>query len=197
MCGRYQFSAAENDDLRQIVRSVQKRCGQDELNFRIIDGDVAPSCSAPVLISRGDKVVGDLQKWGLPGRNGHLIINARAESVTQKAMFRRSIAGRRCVIPATAFYEWDSSHRPYLFTVPGSPLWLAGIYDCVEDVNCFVILTTAPNASVSKIHDRMPLTLLRDEIRPWLTDPEAALALLARAPAPLHCQAQDGQLTFE
>ena len=35
MCGRYQFSAAESDDLRQIVRSVQKRCGQDELNFRI------------------------------------------------------------------------------------------------------------------------------------------------------------------
>ena len=86
MCGRYQFSAAESDDLRQIVRSVQKRCGQDELNFRIIDGDVAPSCSAPVLISRGDKVVGDLQKWGMPGRNGHLIINARAETVTQKGM---------------------------------------------------------------------------------------------------------------
>nr|WP_275532626.1 SOS response-associated peptidase family protein [Gemmiger sp. An194] len=79
----------------------------------------------------------------------------------------------------------------------GSPLWLAGIYDCVDDVKCFVILTTAPNASVSKIHDRMPLTLLRDEIRPWLTDPEAALALLARVPAPLYCQAQDGQLTFE
>ena len=69
MCGRYQFSAAESDDLRQIVRSIQKRCGQDELNFRIIDGDVAPSCSAPVLISRGDKVVGDLQK--LYGENGY------------------------------------------------------------------------------------------------------------------------------
>ena len=68
MCGRYQFSAAGNDDLRQIVRSVQKRCGQDELNFRIIDGDVAPSCSAPVLISRGDKVVGDLSEGYVPAQ---------------------------------------------------------------------------------------------------------------------------------
>ena len=193
MCGRYQFSAAENDDLKRIVRSIQR---QNELNFRIADGDIAPSCCAPVLISRGNKIVADLQKWGLPGPNGRLIINARAETVTQKGLFRRSIAARRCVIPATAFYEWDSTHQPYLFTVPDGPVWLAGVYDCVEDVTCFVILTTAPNASVSRIHDRMPLTLLRDEIRPWLTDSEAALSLLASTPALLTCEAQNGQLSF-
>lgn len=193
MCGRYQFSAAENDDLRRIVRDVQRRCN-NELNFRIIDGDVAPSCRAPVLIARNNRVIGDLQTWGLRGPGGKLIINARAETVTQKSMFRRSIAARRCVIPATAFYEWDTAHRPYLFSLPNSPVWLAGIYDCIEGTNCFVILTTAPNASVAPVHDRMPLTLLREQIRPWLIDAEAALALLTCRPQSLNCRAKDGQI---
>lgn len=61
----------------------------------------------------------------------------------------------------------------------------------------FVILTTAPNASVSPIHDRMPLMLARGDIRPWLTDPEAALALLAATPPLLERQAQDGQMGME
>ena len=196
MCGRYQFSAADNDDLRRIVKDVQRRCGQNELNFRIIDGDVCPASTAPVLISKENRVIGDLQKWGIPGPKGRLIINARAETVTQKTMFRRSIAVRRCVVPATAFYEWDVAHHPYLFSLPDSPVWLAGVYDCVEGANCFVILTTAPNASVAPVHDRMPLTLLREQIRPWLTDAEAALALLGSIPQALICSAKDGQIAF-
>ena len=147
-----------------------------------------------MLVSRGGKVVGELQTWGLPGPSGRLIINARAETVTQKSLFRRSIAARRCVVPATAFYERDAARRAYTFSLPDSPLWLAGIYDNVDGEDRFVILTTAPNASVSPIHDRMPLTLARSDIRPWLTDPAAALALLATTPPLLERQAQDGQL---
>ena len=150
-----------------------------------------------MLVSRGGKVVSELQTWGLPGPNGRLIINARAETVTQKSLFRRSIAARRCVVPATAFYERDAARRAYTFSLPDSPLWLAGIYDNVDGEDRFVILTTAPNASVSPIHDRMPLTLARSDIRPWLTDPEAALALLAATPPLLERQAQDGQMGME
>ena len=84
---------------------AQRRSEGNELNFPMT-GDICPSQVAPVLFSRGEKIVGEFQQWGLPGFRGwHQIINARAETVTGKPMFRRSIAFQRCVIPATGFYE--------------------------------------------------------------------------------------------
>ena len=196
MCGRYQFSVGRSEDLLRIARDTQRLSGEGA-QPPLPDGDVCPAQRAPVLVCRGGKVMSELQTWGLPGPNGRLIINARAETVTQKSLFRRSIAARRCVVPATAFYERDAARRAYTFSLPHSPLWLAGIYDNVDGENRFVILTTAPNASVSPIHDRMPLTLERSDIRTWLTDPAAALVLLAATSPLLERQAQDGQMGME
>ena len=115
MCGRYQFSADEYKEIRQIVRDAQRRSEGNELNFPMA-GDICPSQVAPVLVSRGEKIVGEFQQWGLPGFRGRQqIINARAETVTEKPMFRRSVAFQRCVIPATGFYEWDSAKHKYFF----------------------------------------------------------------------------------
>ena len=102
MCGRYQFSARQSADLLRIAQDVQRRSGEGA-QLPLPDGDVRPAQRAPVLVCRGGKVVSELQTWGLPGPSGRLIINARAETVTQKSLFRRSIAARRCVVPATAF----------------------------------------------------------------------------------------------
>ena len=63
-------------------------------------------------------------------------------------------------------------------------------------VNCYVVLTTAPNASVQGIHDRMPLILSHEQVRPWLTDPQAALTLLTILPPALQKTCEDGQLSF-
>ena len=105
MCGRYQFSADEYKEIRQIVRDAQRRSEGNERNFPMA-GDICPSQVAPVLVSRREKIVGEFQQWGLPGFRGRQqIINARAETVTEKPMFRRSIAFQRCVIPTTGFYE--------------------------------------------------------------------------------------------
>ena len=119
MCGRYQFSADEYKEIRQIVRDAQRRSKENELNFPMA-GDICPSQVAPVLVSRGEKIVGEFQQWGLPGFRGRQqIINARAETVTEKPMFRRSIAFQRCVIPATGFYEWDAAKHKYFFKCRG------------------------------------------------------------------------------
>ena len=193
MCGRYQFSAEGCRELQQIVQDIRRRAGEADTPPPV-GGDVCPSALAPVLVARGEKILGTLQTWGLPGPRGGLIINARAETVTQKPMFRRSIAAQRCVIPASSFYEWDAARHKYQFALPGSPLYLAGIYNNVDGRDRFVILTTAPNASVQNIHDRMPLLLSRADIRPWLTDPGAALALLAATPPLLETNSCDGQL---
>ena len=86
---------------------------------------------------------------------------------------------------------------------------MAGIYDNISGVNCFIILTTAPNDSVAPIHDRMPLLLSYEQVRPWLVDAGAALELLcsrAALPAPSRLRSSpplllrtscDGQLGFD
>lgn len=149
MCGRYQFTEPQNADLRRILQDVRRRCGDRAQDFRF--GDVMPTAAAPVLIANGGKVVADLQTWGIPGWKGGLMINARAETVCEKPMFRRSLAAQRCVIPATSFYEWDAARHKYQFALPGEPLYLAGLYDNVDGANRFVILTTTPNASMHGI----------------------------------------------
>lgn len=207
MCGRYQFSLQQYDDLAQILADAQRRSRQlSELNFAMADpittpahgaaADIAPTNVAPVMIASGNRVVGEFQKWGIPNFQGKLVINARAETVAEKPMFRRSIAAQRCVVPASAYYEWDAGKRKYRFTLPDQPLYFAGIYDVVNSMNCFVILTTAPNSSVESIHDRMPLILRRDQVRPWLTDATAALELLAGCPPLLQKECCELQLSF-
>ena len=197
MCGRYQFSTGEYKEFQQIVRDAQRRSsGQhNELNFPMA-GDIAPTDEAPVLVASGSKVVAEFQRWGIPGCRGGLMINARAETVCEKPMFRRSIAAQRCVVPATGYYEWDKEKHKYFFQIPGKPLYLAGIFDNVEGVNCFVVLTTKPNTTVHDIHDRMPLLLSSEQIRPWLTSAQDALQLLTIVPPALVKTCEDGQLTF-
>ena len=197
MCGRYQFSTGEYKEFQQIVRDAQRRSsGQhNELNFPMA-GDIAPTDEAPVLVASGSKVVAEFQRWGIPGWRGGLMINARAETVCEKPMFRRSIAAQRCVVPATGYYEWDKEKHKYFFQIPGKPLYLAGIFDNVEGVNCFVVLTTKPNTTVHDIHDRMPLLLSSEQIRPWLTSAQDALQLLTIVPPALVKTCDDGQLTF-
>ena len=174
MCGRYQFSADEYKEIRQIVRDAQRRSEGNELNFPMA-GDICPSQVALVLVSRGEKIVGEFQQWGLPGFCGR----------------------QRCVIPATGFYEWDSANHKYFFQMPGQPIYLAGIYDNISGVNCFIILTTEPNDSVAPIHDRMPLLLSHEQVRPWLVDAGAALELLCSRPPLLLRTSCDGQLGFD
>ena len=197
MCGRYLFSTQEYKEFRQIVRDAQRRSrGQhNELNFPMAV-DIAPTNEAPVLVASGDKVVAEFQRWGIPGWRGGLMINARAETVCEKPMFRRSMAAQRCVIPASGYYEWDAGKHKYFFQLPGKPIYLAGIYDNIEGVNCFMVLTTAPNETVKDIHDRMPLILTHEQVRPWLTDSQAALQLLTISPPALQRSSEDGQLRF-
>lgn len=196
MCGRYLFSTQEYKEFQQIVRDAQRRSnGQhNELNFPA--GDIAPTNEAPVLISSGNKMVSEFQRWGIPSWRGGLMINARAETVCVKPMFRRSMAAQRCVIPASGYYEWDAGRHKYFFQLPGKPIYLAGVYDNCEGTNCFVILTTAPNEVVKDIHDRMPLILNHDQVRPWLTDAQSALSLLTIVPPALQRSSEDGQLSF-
>lgn len=197
MCGRYRFSTDRYRELQQIVSAALRGEGRhgEELCTPVA-GDIASAARAPVMLARGQKVTARFQQWGIPGKNGGLVINARAETVCEKPMFRNSMAGRRCVIPASGYYEWDAARHKYFFQLPDKPLYMAGIYDNVDGQDRFVVLTTAPNNTVRDIHDRMPLILTHDQVRPWLTDTQAALALLDRVPPALRRECEDGQMSL-
>jgi putative SOS response-associated peptidase YedK len=105
-------------------------------------------------------------------------INARAETAWDSPVFGRSLRRRRCIVPADAFYEWDrtaSPRQPYAIgpAGDGKMLALAGIWSAARDQPpTAAILTTAPNALLAPLHDRMPVILDRDSFEVWL-DPEA------------------------
>jgi len=96
-------------------------------------------------------------------------------------MFKKCLAEKRCVIPTTGFYEWDSAKKKYLFQLPEAPeLYLAGLYNDFAGEQRFTILTTAANASIADVHNRMPLVLPKEDISPWLQNTSAAVRILNR-----------------
>ena len=161
-----------------------------------ITGDIRPSDIAPVLSLRNGKSMLGRMKWGYPSSNGKgLLINARAETLEDKPMFRQDFKYRRCVIPAAGFYEWDKSKQKATFTLPGRQVcYLAGIYRICEDMEHFTIITTAANESMSPIHDRMPLMIDEEQILEWMGD---GLWNIMNSPMPeLNVSIENEQLSF-
>jgi len=131
-----------------------------------------------VIETKGERELRMLQ-WGLiPSWSDKPagIINARAESVDDKASFKESFHRRRCLIPADGFYEWEKlgkAVQPHFFQFEsGEPFCFAGLWDewrseGVRITSC-AIITTAANELLSTIHNRMPVILQREAYDEWL-----------------------------
>ncbi|WP_294855919.1 SOS response-associated peptidase [uncultured Oscillibacter sp.] len=192
MCGRYQFTAEQCAELQEIVQEVRRRCGKDTWT----PGEIRPLLKAPVLVEREGMIEADLMRWGFQTQQS-LMINARSESAEEKPLFRDSVQTRRCVVPASGFYEWSADKRKYLFRLPDAqPLYMAGIYDQWQDERCYCILTTEANESARGIHSRMPVVLRREEIRGWLIEPSTFRKMLKKIPPQLLATAEDNQTSL-
>ena len=117
--------------------------------------------------------------WKKKAKETPATFNARTETVTTKPMFRDAFKRKRCLIPASGYYEWkttETGKQPYYFsTENGSPLTIAGLWDEWKDIetgeplnSCTMVITTA-NEFVSKIHDRMPALLTPYQFDGWLS----------------------------
>ena len=159
MCGRYYVDPDTENEIRKVIEVVENKLNMSQ-------GDVFPTQQAVVLTGSGHGIHAEKMIWGMPRYNkSGLVINARAETVFEKQLFRDTMGSRRCIIPAAGFYEWNRQKEKFRFWRDGQPvLYLAGCYDLE---NRFVILTTDANSSVSKIHDRMPVILEPDELQVW------------------------------
>lgn len=167
--------------------------------------DVRPCDEAAVLVSeRGGMVVRRKMYWGfhpaaIEGRgSGQTVFNARVETAPEKTMFRECMARRRVAVPACGFYEWNRAGEKAVFeSVTGKELYFAGCYRFEGAEPHFVILTTEPNESVRKIHDRMPLILNREQLEGWLADGGDYRELLKQTPGALKNTMDYEQQTFE
>jgi putative SOS response-associated peptidase YedK len=142
----------------------------------------------------------ELVRWGLiPGwvkdpSQFSTLLNARAETVHLKPSFKGSLRHRRCIVPASGFYEWvgpPRAKRPYLIQArDGQCLGFAGLWEHWlgadgSEIETMAIITVAANATVAPIHDRMPAILPPDQFERWLNvrDVESKDAVGLLAPA--------------
>jgi len=202
MCGRYLILPDEFDEIESIVSEVSERYTRT----LSANGEIFPANNIPVIYSHRGKKVLSLAKWGFPGYKGKgVIINARAETVSEKPMFRESFRLRRCIVPANGYYEWltheDRTKTKYLIRVKGkNSFFMAGLYSFFADWNeelslmapAVVIITTAAGRDISFIHDRMPV-IIRDELIDVWLDKNAGPGELKRILAPY----DEGGLRFE
>ena len=197
MCGRYVFD--EDGQVIGYVYGVPKS-RQTEINRRY---NIAPTTKVPVIRQgeQGRRI--DLLRWGLipfwakDAKVGYSLINARGETVAEKPSFREAFKRRRCLMPASGFYEWQKIagakvKQPYYITLQsGEPMTFAGLWEAWKNpegeiVESCTIVTTEANEMMAKLHDRMPVILDKKDWDAWL-DPgankESLLSLICPYPA--------------
>ena len=136
--------------------------------------------------------------WGFasPVSNG-VLANARSESVTAKPTFRESALKRRCVIPASGFYEWNEHKARFrFFREDDELLWLAGIYRPENGTNKFTILTREAAGTMVPVHPRMPVTVEAADIASWITDDGFMEELFDKTPGYLAREQDEGQISM-
>lgn len=192
MCGRYFVDDAVFSEIKKIVSAIRADIQKQQA------GDIYPSRKALVLTGKGQGLSAEEMFWGFPGyyKKG-LLINARGETILERKTFRDSVLHRRCIIPAGHFYEWDSDKNKAAFLrKDGTVLYMAGCYRRFENEDCFVIITTQANDSVSRVHDRMPLILEKDELKAWLYDDHFLNFALNKTPVELEKRQEYEQLSL-
>jgi putative SOS response-associated peptidase YedK len=209
MCGRF-TSVTSRYDLAETFHANEMKSEQLPLRY-----NVAPTQEVYAVAERrpaehgepGTRQLGSF-RWGLvPSWAKDLsiasrLINARAETVSEKPAFRQALLRRRCIIPADAFYEWQV--RPGKPTAPRTPhvirhrdgtaLAFAGLWEVwrppgdpdATPVRSCVIVTTHANSAIAPIHDRMPVVLPPAAWDEWLNPTNRDLAAVRRllVPAP-------------
>lgn len=174
MCGRF-YIDADAEFLLNYFRILY------EPKVIVENAIIFPTQSSPVVIeSNGDRRLG-LMKWGfkLPN-NTRSIINCRSETIHEKKMFKEAYEKRRCIVPASGFFEWSdyTKQKPkpqYKISIPEQPiLCMAGIYTKTLDESgqiewVFSIVTRDANEDMLAIHPRMPLMLGNEDVSYWLS----------------------------
>ncbi len=186
MCGRF-ATTLPNDAMAQLFAAPPAN------NLPIVPNfNVCPTTLVHVVQSgaTGRHLVsmrwGFLPHWYQTTSAGPLLINARSETIAQKSAFAKACRERRCLIPATGFYEWTRDDQDcrlpwYIQRRDGAPLAFAGIWQSWgqdDPINTCAIVTTSANQTMSPVHHRMPLILEPQDWALWLGELGQGAAIL-------------------
>lgn len=182
MCGRFNLRAPSH----QLVDFFD--LGEIEFPDTPPRFNIAPTQPVFAIRDDGGRREPTFLQWGLvpywskDPKMGARMINARGETVATKPAFRAAFKRRRCLIPASGFYEWKKldakNKQPYhIHFADDSIMTFAGLWEHWESADGSVIqsctvITTAANSLMSTLHDRMPVILDKSNFDRWLTTPE-------------------------
>ena len=189
MCCRYVIE--ETPEMQSIVSDMMRSSlvrKWNELYPVKQYGEMRPTDIVPVIASNRNKQRAVFpMKWGFTGKT--LLMNARVETAAVKPTFKDAWASRRCIVPASYYFEWEhlignngktKTGDKYAIQPKGSSMtWLCGLYRFENDMPFFVILTREPGEQIRFIHDRMPLILPEHLVGEWI-NPDANPAELIR-----------------
>lgn len=191
MCGRA-YSTYTDEEL--YFRYLNRKTWPWALGEKIAvkpNYNMCPTQIAPVLAVHDGRLEFRPMRWGLvpswaksvKDADKYSMINARSEEIAEKRSYKAALKKRRCIVPVSGFYEWkrtSSAKRPFAIFLKDDPIMsLAGIYEhwvseeTGEIVDSYALVTTAANSYMSKIHDRMPVILGKDDEQLWL-DPHVS-----------------------
>ena len=177
MCGRFALTIPDLDFLAEMLEA------EYDPEFRDLykqSYNIGPQTLNPILF----EVAGALKiipaRWGWEGFGGKLLINARSETAGEKKTFSEAFRERRCIIPASGFFEWlrdGKEKKPYWFFPSGNTIFLfGGMFEIAFDgERRFIVLTTEANPVVSPVHDRMPVILGQNKLHDWFFEPTPGL----------------------
>lgn len=195
MCGRFSLTLP-SDAMAQLFAAVPANDLPHVPNF-----NVCPTNQVHAVVAGEDSRRLVSMRWGFvphwyktPG-DGPLLINARAETIAEKPAFRTACRERRCLIPASGFYEWtkDAEGRRlpwYIHHADDTPIAFAAIWqvwDRPQDgdetpLTTCAIVTTNSNGPISEIHHRMPVSIAAPDWPLWLGEAGKGAAKLMQTP---------------
>jgi putative SOS response-associated peptidase YedK len=186
MCGRFTITHP-NEALAALFDAVPGNDLPPVPNF-----NVCPTNTVAVVTSESGVRRLRAMRWGfLPywykaPNDGPLIINARSDTVATKPAFREAIRSRRCIVPASGFYEWNEGENgarvPWYFTrQDGAPMALAGIWQHWGEMDTVAIVSTEAGPGMGEIHHREPVVLEKADWPLWLGESGHGAAVLMKA----------------
>ncbi len=192
MCGRFALTLP-HEAMADLFRAVPANDLPDTPNYNICPSESIHAVTSEDGIRRLRQLRwGFLPHWYKTPTDGPLLINARAESIADKPAFREACRNRRCLVPASGFYEWtrdsDNNRLPwYIFSKSESAMAFAGIWQDWErgdsTITSCAIVTTSANMTLAGIHHRMPVILDAPDWPLWLGEAGKGAAA-AMKPAP-------------
>lgn len=195
MCGRFVSKAKKEE----IEREFKVKIGSGDLT--VPRYNIAPTQFIAALTEVENSREVSLFKWGLvphwakDDSIGNKLINARAETLGEKPSFREAFRSRRCIIPASGFFEWSKTSKgvkqPFYFHLKDKEIFgFAGLWEewlnkeTGELTDSCVIITTEANEVLKPVHDRMPVILKSDFYEQWLDPKEKNTDRLQKLLAP-------------